>query len=190
MRKPVVIGWRWKAFLSVLLVAFVFFTVQTLQPMLDEGGVARTKTAWIGATPAHAAPPDGEAIYMARCAACHMPNGEGNSLFPPLAESEYVYEDSGRLIRIILHGLKGEIKVHDKVYNGEMPPWGSLLSDEEVAAVASFVRASWGNFASEVTSEQVTRVRQATADRTAPWTVGDFEDKANRGIPGETEAGR
>ena len=120
--------------------------------------------------------PDGEEIYMMRCLACHQANGEGMAgVFPTLVGSEWVTGEKAPLIGIILHGVMGEMEVKGVTYSGMMPPWGSYLSDEEVAALLTYIRTSWGNEASEVTAEEVTQVREATAERKAPWTAEELE---------------
>lgn len=118
---------------------------------------------------------DGAAVYAGTCAACHQANGEGTSgLFPPLAGSEYVTGDAGRLARVVLNGLGGPVTVKGVRYNGAMPPW-KQLGDAELAAVLSYVRASWGNTAGPVTAEDVARERAATESRTAPWTIRELQ---------------
>ena len=117
---------------------------------------------------------DGATVYAGTCAACHQANGEGTpGLFPPLAGSEYVTGDPGRLIRLVLRGLTGPVTVRGATYDGQMPPW-QQLSDAELAAALSFVRSSWGNGAAAVTVEDVARERTATAGRMGPWTVADL----------------
>ena len=51
-----------------------------------------------------------------------------------------------------------------------MTPFGSLLKDNELAAVLTFVRNSWGNQAPPVQPETVTRIRAANKARTTFWT--------------------
>jgi mono/diheme cytochrome c family protein len=185
MKMPVVSGRFWRIVFSVAAAVLVFFTVQTVQPLLnsDEAFSSTHETGWIGAVPVLAAPADGRAIYTARCVVCHQANGNGIALFPPLAKSEWVTGDEGRLIRVILQGLSGPIQVAGRPFNSAMPPWGAVLKDDEVAAVATYIRSSFGNTAGEITAEQVAAVREATKGRTAPWTAKDFEDEANLGIP-------
>lgn len=130
-------------------------------------------------------PEDGEEIYMTRCLSCHMTNGEGvPGVFPPLAGSEYVTGDKGRVIRMILHGLTGEITVKDVTYSGMMPPWGGFLTDEQVAQVLTYVRSNFGNEAEAVTTEEVAAVRAAVGERKDAWTMEELNDEANQGIPG------
>ena len=94
--------------------------------------------------------------------------------YPPLAGSEWVTKGAGRLVCIILHGLTGDIEVAGETYSGLMPPWGGALKDAEIAAVASYVRASFGNKAAPVTAATVARVRAASAGRTTPWTAAEL----------------
>ena len=128
---------------------------------------------------------DGEAIYLSRCMSCHQVNGGGIAgVFPPLNDTDWVVGDKGRLIRIILDGMMGETEVQGVIYSGAMPPWKTFLSDEEVAAVLTYIRSAWGNNASPVTSQEVGLVRNATKGRTTPWTTEELKEQANQGIPG------
>lgn len=133
---------------------------------------------------------DGEQIYTSRCATCHQASGKGvPGVFPPVTGTEYVTGEKGQLVRIILHGLSGEIEVGGQTYSGSMPPWGSFLSNEEVAAVSTYLRQNFGNEASEVTPSEVQAVRNAHTDRSQPWTAEELAE--NAGIPGAdtTESG-
>jgi mono/diheme cytochrome c family protein len=123
-----------------------------------------------------AAGADGALLY-GRCATCHQQNGAGlPGAFPPLSGSEWVTDDPGIPIRIVLHGMQGEVTVAGQRYNGIMLPYGGTgdLNDDEVAAVLTYVRSSFGNSASAVTAEQVAEVRATTSDRTTPWTAAEL----------------
>lgn len=142
-------------------------------------------TAGLALAPA-AARQDGEQIYNTRCMSCHQMNGQGvPSFFPPLTDTEWVTGDKGRLIRLLLHGMSGEVEVKGTTYSGTMPPWGRALDDEDMAAIATYIRTSWGNDAPAVTADEVARVRAATEGRTQPWTADELSDEANQGVPGE-----
>lgn len=131
---------------------------------------------------------DGEQIYNTRCMSCHQMEGRGvPGTFPPLTNTEWVTGDKGRLIRLLLHGVSGPMEVQGTTYSGTMPPWGGALDDEGIAAIATYIRTSWGNDASEVTADEVARVRAATEGRKKPWTAKELEDEANQGIPGDEE---
>ena len=116
----------------------------------------------------------GAQIFSSTCAACHQAQGEGTDKYPPLAGSELVNGDESRVVRIILHGLTGDVEVQGQVFSGAMPAWGPTLTDAEIAAVATYIRASWGNNALPVTTATVTQARSAHAGRTAPWTIPEL----------------
>jgi nitrite reductase (NO-forming) len=87
----------------------------------------------------------GKAVYQGTCSVCHMQDGAGMAgVFPPLAKSDYLMEDSKRAIDIVLKGLTGPIKVNGADFNGVMPPLTNL-PDHEIAAVLTYVRNSLGN---------------------------------------------
>ncbi len=127
---------------------------------------------------------DGESLYLSLCGSCHQANGEGISgVFPPLNEVEWVTGDKGRLIRITLDGLIGKLEVGGVVYSGAMPPWKSSLSDEEMAALLTYIRTAWDNEASAVTENEIQLIRQATSGRKQAWSYEELVDEANQGIP-------
>ena len=108
----------------------------------------------------------GQQQYVATCAACHQPNGEGmTGLSKPLAGSRWVQGNPTAVIRIVLHGKEGEML---------MPPIGSTLSDDQVAAVLTYIRRSWGNQASAISPDEVQEVRGASMGRTRPWTEDEL----------------
>jgi quinoprotein glucose dehydrogenase len=94
------------------------------------------------------------------CGACHGQQGEGTAAGPPLAGSEWVTGPAENMIRIQLRGLVGPIKVKGKEYNfpaGMMPM--AYQTDEQIAAVLTHVRSSFGNSAPAVTPEEVAAFR-------------------------------
>ncbi len=103
------------------------------------------------------------------CATCHQLGGEGLSAsgFPPLAGTRWVTGSEERLIKLTLKGLQGPIEVLGKRYGGQVPmtPFEGLLSDEEVAAVLTYVRNAFGNEASAVSPSTVEAVREAIRDK-------------------------
>lgn len=115
---------------------------------------------------------DGRQIFGTRCAACHQATGLGVAgVFPPLAASEWVTGDQRVLVNILLHGVTGDLEVKGSTYKGAMPGW-KALSDAELAAVTSYVRAEWGNQAAPIRPETVKAQRDATATRTEPYRSG------------------
>ncbi len=119
---------------------------------------------------------DGGQLFTLYCSACHGADGKGatGGAFPPLAGSEWIKGDAKRTINIILHGMEGPIDVAGKTYNLAMPPQGAVLPDEQIAAILTFVRSSWGNAESAVTAGEVKAVRATTADRKTPWTAPEL----------------
>lgn len=105
---------------------------------------------------------DGAALFAKSCAACHQITGQGvPGAFPPLDGSPYVVGDNvDRLATIMLYGLIGPIHVKGVLYNNVMTPWGPLLKDEELAAIATYIRSSWSNKAGPVSADVFTRARQ------------------------------
>ena len=96
----------------------------------------------------------GEEIYGKTCKACHQANGEGiASVFPPLANSDYLLEDKLRAIKQIIEGSSEEMVVNGETYNGTMTPQN--LEDQEIIDVMNYVLNSWGNAGGEVTLEDV-----------------------------------
>ncbi len=104
----------------------------------------------------------GEVGYKQNCMACHQAGGQGiPSAFPPLAKSDYLNEDASRAIRVVAHGLHGNLKVNGETYNGVMP--SMQLKDEEIANILTYIYSSWGNSGKEVTPEQVAEARKLGA---------------------------
>jgi len=93
---------------------------------------------------------DGKAIFESNCAMCHQAAGQGlEAVFPPLAKADYLMEraksaDRSELVGLILNGKTGALTVNGIEYNGVMTPVAGL-TDEDIAAVLSFVTSNWGN---------------------------------------------
>jgi mono/diheme cytochrome c family protein len=70
-------------------------------------------------------------------------------------------------VRVLLHGKQGTV--------GLMPPLGTSLTDEQIAAALTYVRREWGHSASAVTPEQVREQRTATTGRNRPYTPDELQ---------------
>jgi len=122
----------------------------------------------------------GKTVYMTVCFACHQPTGMGlPNMFPPLAQSDWVnVAKPDRMIRMVLHGFTGPITLNGKPFNTPaplMPPQGAALTDQQIADVLTFVRASFGNTASAVSPDEVKAIREAEKARTAMWTEAELQ---------------
>jgi mono/diheme cytochrome c family protein/glucose/arabinose dehydrogenase/HEAT repeat protein len=106
----------------------------------------------------------GRTIYQNLCQACHQPDGRGmEKLAPPLIGSEFALASASTIpIRIVLNGKEGSVAL--------MPPLGGLLSDEQIAAVLTYIRREWGHAASPIDAAAVGQARKDTAGRARPWT--------------------
>jgi mono/diheme cytochrome c family protein len=136
-----------------------FQDLETWQPVTGEAGLAQ----------------QGKLVYnKPTCVACHQADGKGTpGQFPSLVQSEWVLEpEPGRIIRAVLYGLGGPFELKGQNFNGSMVPWKDALTDEEIAAVLTYVRQNleWGNKAPEVKPERVKAVREKTKGRNQPYT--------------------
>ena len=120
----------------------------------------------------------GQGIYLELCYACHGIDGKGTpiegrnaTLAPPLADSATTTGHRDAILMALLHGVSGPI--NGKTYEAPMAPMGGN-DDAWVAAIASYVRTSFGNQSPLVSLEDAARVRKANATRKEAWTLPDL----------------
>jgi mono/diheme cytochrome c family protein len=93
----------------------------------------------------------GEELFANACQGCHMPDARGATgagTYPSLAADANL-ESSGYPVGIVVHGHRA------------MPPFGAMMSDDQVAAVVNYLRTHFGNhYRDAVTSEDVRSVRR------------------------------
>ncbi len=108
----------------------------------------------------------GGAVYADECSACHAPKGEGVfGLVPALAGSASVQSAAATsILHVVLNGTRS-VGTQGAPTAGAMPAFGWLLSDAQVASVATYVRNAWGNAAPAVTAGEVSSARSALAQR-------------------------
>jgi mono/diheme cytochrome c family protein len=106
----------------------------------------------------------GQAIYLDSCSGCHRSGGEGVAgMFPPLKGDAVAQSaETTTLLRVIVTGARA-IPTPGAPTPLAMPAYGSNLSDVQVAAVATYIRSSWGNAAAPISVGQVAKVRRANA---------------------------
>lgn len=108
----------------------------------------------------------GKKQFLATCAPCHQQDGMGlPGVAKALVGSQWALGTPEGVIRIVLHGKEGEML---------MPPVGSSLTDDQVAAVLTYVRNEWGNHASAIDPAQVQRIRAATASHGQAYTEAEL----------------
>lgn len=103
----------------------------------------------------------GQKVYENTCLACHQPDGSGvPDMNPPLVKTKWVLGDKKALTKIVLKGLQGgEIDINGDKFHNPMPPLETVLTDQEIADVLTYVRNSFGNKASLVTVAEVKALR-------------------------------
>jgi len=120
----------------------------------------------------------GQGIYLELCFACHGIDGKGTpidgrdaTLAPPLGGSATVTGHRDALILALLYGVAGPIA--GRTYEAPMAAMGGN-DDAWLAAVASYVRTSFGNQSPLIAAEEVARVRAAHAGRKEAWTLPEL----------------
>ncbi|NGZ87165.1 c-type cytochrome [Duganella aceris] len=150
-------------------VAYILTTQRNDAPELGDNRTLSTlegKPAGAGAGGAA----DGAQVYAANCVACHQATGAGlPGVFPPLAGAEWALAEAKLPVNIVLHGITGKLTVKEVAYSGQMPAFKDKLNDDEIAAVLSYVRSSFGNGAGKIAADIVKAEREAGKDRKDPW---------------------
>jgi mono/diheme cytochrome c family protein len=130
-----------KKSLIILIIAVTTFAFNTQQPDL-KSSIQR-----------------GKKVYETYCLNCHQPDGKGMpGMNPPLTKTKQVLGNKTQLINIILLGLEEETVVNGETYFNPMPSQPHL-KDQEIADVLTYVRNSFGNKASLVTTAEVKAAR-------------------------------
>ena len=107
----------------------------------------------------------GASLYEKHCADCHQADGKGvPRIYPPLANNRSILMPYPiNAIRIVLFGgFPPSTEGNPRPYG--MPPFYQDLSDEQVAAVVTYIRQSWGNHAPAVSPVEVANARGIPVD--------------------------
>lgn len=107
----------------------------------------------------------GKTVYEKNCTSCHGAEGEGKPPhWPPLAGNQSIEMESAvNPIRMVLNGgYPPGTKGNPRPYG--MPPFAGMLSDNEVAAVVSYIRTAWGNRGTPVSARDANLLRAAPLD--------------------------
>lgn len=120
---------------------------------------------------------DGETHYQRICLGCHQIHGNGQTyLAPPLVGAEWVLGPPDRLIALVMDGVTGPIEVLGKTYTvPEIQPlmpglrYNPEFTDEQLAAILTYVRNAWGNAATPVSEAALKEYRERVPAR-GPYT--------------------
>jgi mono/diheme cytochrome c family protein len=105
----------------------------------------------------------GQAVYKDNCAACHTDAGTGTPHpFRALTTTAVRSDDATTLIHITLEGSRA-VSTAALPTAPAMPAFGWRLNDEQIASVLTFIRNTWGNSASMVSTDTVRKLRQSLA---------------------------
>jgi mono/diheme cytochrome c family protein len=106
----------------------------------------------------------------APCTGCHGVDGRGASgIGPPLAGSAWAQAAPRAVVRLLLQGFSGGAAERGENVAGVMPGH-AFLSDDDIAAILTYIRQSWGNDSAPIAADDVRRVREETADRRDIWS--------------------
>jgi mono/diheme cytochrome c family protein len=132
---------------------------------LSEGSPPATEVSTIPAPESSLLLNFGQTTYQTHCASCHASDGRGMPPeYPPLAGNPSIQMQTAvNPIRMVLNGgFPPGTAGNPRPYG--MPPFAQLLSDDEVAAVVTYIRAAWGNRGSPVSAREANRLRTAPLD--------------------------
>jgi len=126
---------------------------------LGTGSSAGTTANTTGGTQVAAASTHGASVFAANCSSCHGAAGAGQpGVFPNLAGNpDVVAANPAGIEHTLLYGLQGKV-IGGKSYAAQMPAWKGNLSDDDIAAVITYIRSSWGNKASAVTAADLAKI--------------------------------
>jgi mono/diheme cytochrome c family protein len=118
---------------------------------------------------------NGASLFVANCSGCHGADGSGiRGAFPPLNGSTVVQGDKETLTKILLHGLQGQVTVKGDQYNGTMPSFGNILSDEQISATLTYIRSMPDNTSGGISAGEVNKVRKQTSAQQEAWTPNEL----------------
>lgn len=143
---------------------------QILQPPPVRGFFARNKRHYNEQQ--QAMMDQGAEIYTGLCATCHGAHGAGELMAPSFVSSQRIKMHGDYVIKILLHGLTGDID-GESYGEGLMIPMDGN-SDQWIASAASFIRENFENEAGLVTVDDVARVREETAGRKTPYRYDEL----------------
>ncbi len=129
----------------------------------------------------------GADIYSSLCSTCHgplgtgVPYGDGKLLAPSLVGSKRVQSHPDYVVKVLLHGLSGDIN-GESYAGGVMAPMGRN-NDEWIASVASFIRLNFENESSFIPPAEVKRLRTETSSQAQPYVFDQLWSSIPHVVP-------
>lgn len=125
---------------------------------------------------------NGRLLFEETCGACHDRSGSGlPGRAPTLHGSPLVSAPTDVIVRILLDGVHSDAPDAPR-YVLPMPSW-RIIGDRDLAAVATYVRTSFGNSAPPVTQAEVARVRRETDGRRRSWSRAELAGMGRENTP-------
>ena len=154
----------WFAGLIALAVALLaepqVVAIAAAAPGVDSNGPLEHAADAAGTRIAQAEMDKGRQLFLQNCAACHQPTGQGlPGAFPPLAGSDFIKANPMAILEVTTKGRQGKLVVNGKEYDNVMPAM-SYLSDQDLAAIISYVLNSWGNPGGKITAKEIGAFRK------------------------------
>lgn len=140
---------------------FLLLVLMSFQTAPKKTNSTATKTSTSSTTNSKTASINrGKTVYTTQCMVCHQVDGSGvpNMNAPLDGAKAVVGPDKTKIIAIVLNGMKAGTEIDGEVYNNNMAPHKEL-TDQQIADVLTYVRNSWQNKASAVTTAEVKAVR-------------------------------
>lgn len=158
---------------GAMLIAVMAATIGIAGPLIGRAQDA-TPSAGVSKAESQQLIQRGERIYNTVCIACHQPDGKGiEGIYLPLAGNPSLTQDDPTyFVTVLLNG------------RGGMPTFAGTYDDEEIAAIASYVRQNWENEAPAVAPEVVAEIR-ASIDQPDASPTPEGQVPSGTGRPGE-----
>ena len=113
---------------------------------------------------------NGQQLYATNCASCHGMQGNGiEGVYPPVVNTDWVTGTPSIPLRVLLHGLEGQINVGGITYKANMPSFSARLSIAEMTAIVNFLRVRSDSSLTPVTQDQAIRIGRNYRNRVTPW---------------------
>lgn len=172
----------WVAVALAVWGVFMLYTSAKVPP-----GVTRPPS--LANLPPNAEPPaDGAQVFAANCATCHQDTGVGiKGAVPPLAGAEFPKSGPRTVAMILLRGIDGPITVAGQTYDGHMPDFASALSDNQIAAAATYVARHFGGSKETIAPDAVAALRARSQGR-GSFSGGAEIAQAVPGLPAQPAA--